>query len=74
MTDTESIYRSIASLMFPSGLLQHFEVTGVKEVTIPAEERKGVETGELTFILEEKNVFRNAEAGHVYRPNGFYAE
>ena len=73
-TDTESIYRSISSLMFPSGLLQYFEVTGVREVTIPSEEQKGVETGELIFSLEEKDVLRNAEPGHVYRPNGFYAE
>lgn len=56
-TGAESIYRSIASLMFP-GLLRYFEVTGAKEVAIPAEERKGVETGELMFSLEEKDEFR----------------
>lgn len=37
---------------------RYFEVTGMKEVAIPAEERKGIETGALMFSLEEKDEFR----------------
>ena len=45
MSDTLSIYQSLARLMFPEGLLDYFTVVGVEEKDIPLSEQQGVETG-----------------------------
>ena len=74
MSEKNSIYHSIAGLIFPSGLLEYFDVVNVDEHSIPECERKGLESGELIFLFEEKDVFRNPEPGHTYRPNGFYEQ
>lgn len=71
--DTE-IYKSIAALIFPKELLDYFDVTGVETIDIPEKDRKGLETGEVVFSLDEKNELRGKEEGHAYRPNGFYEE
>jgi len=67
-----SMYEAVASLMFPKGLLDYFEIVNVESVDIPEKERKGLEEGELLFYLDEKDDLRNREEGHEYRPNGFY--
>ena len=72
MSDPLSIYQSIARLMFPKGLLDYFTVVNVVEKDIPISEQQGVETGEITFHLDEMEQLRHPEEGHAYRPNGFY--
>lgn len=59
-------------MMFPSHLLEYFDLVDVKERPIEEKDRQGVESGELTFRLDEKDEFRGQEEGHTYRPNGFY--
>ena len=58
--------------MFPKGLLDYFTVVNVVEKDIPISEQQGVETGEITFHLDEMEQLRHPEEGHAYRPNGFY--
>lgn len=58
--------------MFPSHLLEYFDLVDVRERPIAEKDRQGVESGELIFHLEERDEFRGREDGHTYRPNGFY--
>lgn len=74
MSSSESIYQAVASLVFPKGLLENFEVVKIKESPIAEDSRQGVESGEITFYLEEKDKFSHPEKGHSYRSNGFYEE
>lgn len=69
---TVSILHDVVSLMFPSHLLEYFDLVDVRERPIAEKDRQGVESGELVFCLEERNELRRGEAGHTYRPNGFY--
>lgn len=64
------LLKQISSLIFPKHLLEYFSVVKVEER--PVMDPHGIETGELVFTLEETNIFRNQEDGHIYRPNGFY--
>lgn len=72
MSESMSIYQSIARLMFPKGLLNYFTVVDVIEKDIPISEQQGVETGEIIFYLDEIDQLQHPEEGHTYRPNGFY--
>lgn len=69
---TVSILHDAVSLMFPSHLLEYFDLVEVRERPIAEKDRQGVESGELIFHLEERDEFRGREDGHTYRPNGFY--
>lgn len=69
---TVSILHDVVSLMFPSHLLEYFDLVEVRERPIAEKDRQGVESGELIFHLEERDEFRGREDGHTYRPNGFY--
>lgn len=69
---TVSILHDVVSLMFPSHLLEYFDLVDVRERPIAEKDRQGVESGELIFHLEERDEFRGREDGHTYRPNGFY--
>lgn len=69
---TVSILHDVVSLMFPSHLLEYFDLVEVRERPIAEKDRQGVESGELIFHLEERDEFRGREDGHAYRPNGFY--
>ncbi len=71
MTQTNA-YSEILRFVFPEGLLQYFDVVKVVNTPIPLEKQLGVEVADLDIYLEEKDEFRYAEAGHKYRPNGFY--
>ncbi len=59
------IYKSIASLVFPSELLDHFEVVKMEEC-FNGEEKS------VIFYLEELDKLNNIEKGHEYEKNGFY--
>lgn len=69
---TVSILHDVVSLMFPSHLLEYFDLVDVRERPIAEKDRQGVESGELIFHLDERDEFRGREDGHTYRPNGFY--
>ena len=72
MSETLSIYQTLARLMFPKGLLDYFTIVGVEEKDIPIGEQQGVESGEIIFYLDEIDHLQHPEEGHKYRPNGFY--
>lgn len=72
MSESMSVYQSLARLMFPKGLLDYFTVVDVVERDVPPSERRGVETGEVIFHLDEVDRLRHPEEGHTYSPNGFY--
>ncbi len=59
------IYKSIASLVFPSELLDHFEVVKMEEC-FNGDEKS------VIFYLEELDKLNNMEKGHEYEKNGFY--
>ena len=65
-------YKEVVSLMLPPTLLDYFDLVDVKIRKIPAKEQLGLESGEVTFYLDELDDFRGKEEGHSYRPNGFY--
>ena len=71
MTQTDAM-SELVRFVFPEGLLRYFDVVKVENTPIPPEKQLGVEVADLDIYLEEKNEFRYAEAGHTYRPNGFY--
>ncbi len=52
--------------------LDYFALVDVKTRAISANERLGLESGEVIFYLDELDDFRGKEEGHTYRPNGFY--
>lgn len=58
--------------MFPSHLLEYFDLVDVEERPVAERDRQGVESAELIFHLDERDEFRRREDGHTYRPNGFY--
>ena len=65
-----ALFKSLASLIFPPHLLDYFDVVSVEER--PIHNPRGLETGEIVFLLEEKDEFQCPETGHTYHPNGFY--
>ncbi len=67
------LYREMVSLMLPPTLLDYFDVVDFKVRKFGPGEQMGVESGEITFYLDELDDFRGKEEGHTYRPNGFYA-
>lgn len=69
---TMSVLQGLAGYVLPPRLLECFDLVGVEERDIPLNERRGLESGELMFHLEEHDEFRSHEDGHTYRPNGFY--
>ena len=72
MSETLSIYQTLARLMFPKGLLDYFTIVGVEEKDIPISEQQGVESGEIIFYLDEIDHLQHPEEGLKYSPNGFY--
>ena len=66
------IYKEILRLVLPSGLLDYFDVVDVEMRELSPGERLGVESGEITFRLDELDDLRAKEDGHTYRPNGFH--
>ena len=66
------LYKEIISLVLPKALMEYFDVVDVKIRELSPTERRGVESGEITFYLEELNDLREKQPGHTYRPNGFY--
>lgn len=62
----------VMRLVLPQSLLDYFDLVDVKTRDIPINERMGLESGEVTFYLDELDDFRGKEEGHTYRPNGFY--
>jgi len=59
-------------MVFPQDLLNYFELTTFDYNEIPEVKRKGLESGELTVYLDERDCLHHPEEGHRYRPNGFY--
>lgn len=66
------LYKEMVSLMLPPTLLDYFDVVDFKVRKLGPGERLGIESGEVTFYLDELDDFRGKEDGHTYRPNGFY--
>lgn len=66
------LYKEMVRLMLPPTLLDYFDVVDFKVRKFGPEEQMGVESGEVTFKLDELDDFRGKEEGHTYRPNGFY--
>jgi hypothetical protein len=66
------IYGQLLSLILPKEIVKYFDLVNVEMRSIPEAQQMGVETGELFFYLDEKDVYRGAIEGHRYRPNGFY--
>ena len=64
------VYKEVIRMVLPNALLDYFE--DVKTRAISANERLGLESGEVIFYLDELDDFRGKEEGHTYRPNGFY--
>ena len=67
------LYKEVMSLVLPKALFDYFDLVDVKIREIPVNQQMGVESGEITFYLDELDDFRGKEEGHTYRPNGFYA-
>ena len=65
-------FMEVMRLVLPQSLLDYFDLVDVKSRDIPINERMGLESGEVTFYLDEFDNLRNKEEGHTYRPNGFY--
>ena len=65
-------FMEVMRLVLPQALLDYFDLVDIKSRDIPINERMGLERGEVTFYLDELDDLRNKEAGHTYRPNGFY--
>ena len=65
-------FMEVMRLVLPQSLLDYFDLVDVKSRDIPVNERIGLESGEVTFYLDELDDFRGKEEGHTYRPNGFY--
>jgi len=76
MSQAESlaVYRQLASLVLPSGILDHFDVDDIEFVPVKEGEAFGLESGTLRIHLVEHNEFLGAVEGHTYRPNGFYPD
>ncbi len=55
-----SILFSLVKLMFPSDMLDYFDVVGIEEGT-----------EHVHIYLEEKDNIQNGKPGHVYERNGF---
>lgn len=73
MTANESdLMLQFMEMVFPKDLLRFFELKGFEDKEIPEKERQGIESGELTVYLEERDSLSHTEPGHTYRPNGFY--
>ena len=66
------VYKEVIRMVLPNALLDYFDLVDVKTRAIPANERLGLESGEVIFYLDELDDFRGKEEGHTYRPNGFY--
>ena len=66
------LYKEVMSLVLPKALLDYFDLVDVKIREIPVNQQMGVESGEITFYLDELDNLRDKEGGHTYRPNGFY--
>ena len=66
------LYKEVMSLVLPKALLDYFDLVDVKIREIPINQQMGVESGEITFYLDELDNLRDKEGGHTYRPNGFY--
>ena len=66
------LYKEVMSLVLPKALLDYFDLVDVKIREIPVNQQMGVESGEITFYLDELDNLRDKEEGHTYRPNGFY--
>ena len=66
------VYKEVMRMVLPTALLDYFDLVDVKIREIPAEERLGLESGEVIFYLDELDDFRGKEKGHTYRPDGFY--
>lgn len=65
-------FMEVMRLVLPQYLLDYFDLVDVKSRDIPVNERMGLESGEVTFYLDELDDLRCKEEGHTYRPNGFY--
>lgn len=61
------LYKSVASLIFPTEFLRYFNIVSVDQ--IPSTDDL---EGTVVFHFEEKDDLRCREEGHTYRPNGFY--
>ena len=74
MSEAESlaIYKQLASLALPSGILDHFDVDEIEFVPVKEGEAFGLESGTLRIHLLEHDEYLGAEEGHSYRPNGFF--
>lgn len=66
------LYKEVMSLVLPKALFDYFDLVDVKIREIPVNQQMGVESGEITFYLDELDNLRDKEEGHTYRPNGFY--
>ena len=66
------LYKEVLRMVLPDALLDYFDLVDVQFRAIPANERLGLESGEVIFYLDELDDFRGKEEGHTYRPNGFY--
>ncbi len=69
---TLSVLQGLASHVLPPRLLEYFDLVMVEEREVPLSERKGLESGELVFHLEEHDELRGRKEVHTYRPNGFH--
>ena len=45
------LYKEIISLVLPKALMEYFDVVDVKMRELSPTERRGVESGEITFYL-----------------------
>lgn len=61
----KDIYRDLVRMMFPSSLLDSFDVVGIDE-SGEGDDKTAV------FKFEEKDEYKQAESGHEYEKNGFY--
>ena len=66
------VYKEVIRMVLPNALLDYFDLVDVKTRAISANERLGLESGEVIFYLDELDNFRGKEEGHTYHPNGFY--
>jgi len=60
-------YKEIVKLILPKGLLDYFDVTGMKEVSSSAEQDE-----HYIITLEEKNTLPDGFAESEYESKGFY--
>lgn len=65
-------FTQIISMFLPSGLLDHFEIKGFKEVLVK-ESIDGLEPG-LYLYLEEKNQLPGGYDSTLYESKGFLSE